>query len=72
MAMDGKRGQGARRPHGEPCNDEARKEHGMPCFDKRGSTRLSGAPAATPVYWDRLLVVVITSFDAWGFANSRL
>jgi hypothetical protein len=25
MAMHGKRGQGARRPHGEPCNDEQRR-----------------------------------------------
>jgi hypothetical protein len=29
----------------------------MPCFDKQRSTRLSGAPAATPAYWDRLLVL---------------
>jgi metallo-beta-lactamase family protein len=44
VAMPGKRGQGVRRPHGEPCNDEQR------------GTRLSGAPAATPAYWNRLLV----------------
>jgi hypothetical protein len=35
MAMYDKRGQGARRPHGKPCNDEQR------------STRLSDAPATT-------------------------
>ena len=55
VAMTGKRGQGARRPHGGPCNYEARKAHGMPCFDKRGSTRLSDALTATPDSWNRLL-----------------
>jgi serine/threonine protein kinase len=44
MAMTGKRGQGARRPHGWPCNDEQRRP------------RLSGAPAATRTWWDRRLV----------------
>jgi len=41
MGMDGKRGQGVRRTHGNPCYDEQR------------SHRLSGDPAATPHYWDR-------------------
>ena len=54
VAMTGKRGQGARGPHGGPCNDDARKEHGMPCFNKRGGTRLSDALTATPDYWNRL------------------
>ena len=40
-AMAGKRGQGARRLHGGPCNDEQR------------STRLSDALAATPDYGNR-------------------
>ena len=43
MTMHGKREQGARRPHGKPCNDEQR------------STRLSGALATTYLYWDRFL-----------------
>ena len=42
MAMHGEGEQGARRPHGEPCNDEQR------------SARLPGAPGATSIYWDTL------------------
>jgi hypothetical protein len=44
MAMHGKRGQGVRTTHGDPCQDEQR------------SHRLSGAAAPTPHYWDRHLV----------------
>jgi hypothetical protein len=43
MAMHGKRGQGVRTTHGDPCQDEQR------------SHRLSGAAAPTPHYWDRHL-----------------
>lgn len=43
MTMHDERGQGARRPHGEPCNDEQR------------SSRLSGASETTPSYRDRFL-----------------
>src|SRR5690349_14069450 len=43
MAMHGKRGQGARRPHGQPWNDEQR------------SPRLPGAAATTHTCRDRFL-----------------
>jgi hypothetical protein len=49
MAMHRKRGQGARRPHGEPCNDEQRRP------------RLSGALGATPAYWIVLKAIVANS-----------
>jgi hypothetical protein len=44
--MHGERGQGVRRTHGNPCYDEQR------CH------RSSGAPGATPDYWDRFLVQI--------------
>jgi ABC-type glutathione transport system ATPase component len=55
--MTGKRGQGARRQHGGPCNDEQR------------STRLPGAPAATPAYENRLLVIPSVIRFVKPFAN---
>jgi bis(5'-nucleosyl)-tetraphosphatase (symmetrical) len=45
MAMPDEAGQGARRPHGNPCNDEQRRPG------------LSGAPDATPACRERFLLV---------------
>ena len=52
MTMHGDRGQGARRPHGEPCNDAQRR------------SRLPGASGATPVYRDRFLLGLPKSIAA--------
>jgi hypothetical protein len=60
VAMAGERGQGARRPHGGPCNGEARRKHGKPCYDEQGSTRLPDALAATSAYKNRLLDCYLT------------
>jgi hypothetical protein len=52
MVMPGKCWQGARRPHGEPCNDEQRRQ------------RLSGAPATTFAYRDRFSMLELPPIDA--------